>query len=158
MSPPCRVVIADDHPFYRRGLISALRESGIDVVREVGDGDAAVRAVAETAPDMVLMDLNMPRVSGLDATRRLTERFPSVPVVILSVSAEEADVAGAIQAGAIGYLLKESPPEEVVAAIRDAVAGRPVVSARLSGILMQSVHGLRDLGRSTPPDLRVHGD
>lgn len=151
MSPPCRVVIADDHPFYRKGLASSLRESGIDVVREVANGDAAIRAVVETSPDLVLMDLNMPGLDGLEATRRLTELFPTTPVVMLSVSAEEADVAQAIQAGATGYLLKESPPEEVVTAIREAAAGRPVVSARLAAMLVQPVRGL------TGPDLGSGG-
>lgn len=153
MSPPCRVVIADDHPFYRRGLVSSLRECGIDVVREVANGDAAIRAVAETAPDVVLMDLNMPGVNGVEATRRLTELFPMSRVVMLSVSAEESDVVNAMQAGATGYLLKESPPEEVITAIREAAAGRPVVSARLAAMLLQPIGGLikRDLGTGGQP-------
>jgi two-component system nitrate/nitrite response regulator NarL len=144
MGPPCRVVIADDHPFYRKGLVSSLRESGIDVVRDVANGDAAIKAVEETAPDLVLMDVNMPGVSGVEATRRLTELFPKTRVVMLSVSAEEADVVTALEAGATGYLLKESPPEEVIAAIRDAAAGRPVVSRRLAAMLLQPIPGLTD--------------
>ena len=144
MSPACRVVIADDHPFYREGLARSLRESGIDVVREVANGDAAINAVAETAPDLVLMDVNMPGISGVEATRRVTELFPATRVVILSVSAEESDVVGAIEAGATGYLLKESPPQEVIDAIREAAAGRPVVSARLAAMLLQPIRGLSD--------------
>jgi DNA-binding NarL/FixJ family response regulator len=148
MSPPCRVVVADDHPFYRKGLVSSLRECGVDVVREVANGDAAIRAVAETAPDVVLMDLSMPGVNGVEATRRLSELFPMSRVVMLSVSAEESDVVNAMHAGATGYLLKESPPEEVITAIREAAAGRPVVSARLAAMLLQPIGGLmkRDLG------------
>jgi DNA-binding NarL/FixJ family response regulator len=148
MSPPCRVVVADDHPFYRKGLVSSLRECGVDVVREVANGDAAIRAVAETAPDVVLMDLSMPGVNGVEATRRLAELFPMSRVVMLSVSAEESDVVNAMHAGATGYLLKESPPEEVITAIREAAAGRPVVSARLAAMLLQPIGGLmkRDLG------------
>lgn len=144
MSPPCRVVVADDHPFYRKGLVSSLRECGVDVVREVANGDAAIRAVAETAPDVVLMDLSMPGVNGVEATRRLSELFPMSRVVMLSVSAEESDVVNAMHAGATGYLLKESPPEEVIAAIRDAAAGRPVVSRRLAAMLLQPIPGLTD--------------
>jgi DNA-binding NarL/FixJ family response regulator len=151
MGPPYRVVIADDHAFYRKGLVASLRASGIDVVREAANGEAAIRAVAETAPDLVLMDVNMPGVNGVEATRRLTELFPATGVVMLSVSAEEADVVNAIRAGATGYLLKESPPEEILTAIREAAAGRPVVSARLSAMLLQPVH------RLTRPDLGSGG-
>jgi DNA-binding NarL/FixJ family response regulator len=148
MSPPCRVVVADDHPFYRKGLVTSLHESGIDVVREVANGEAAIRAVAETAPDLVLMDVNMPGLNGVEATPQLTGLFPMTRVLMLSVSAEEADVLNAIEAGATGYLLKESPPDEVITAIREAAAGRPVVSARLAAMLSQPIRGLskRDFG------------
>jgi DNA-binding NarL/FixJ family response regulator len=126
MSGPLRVVVADDHPFYRRGLVESLRDSGIDVVREVPNGEAAIQAVEETAPDLVLMDLNMPGISGVEATQQLSKRFPATPVLMLSVSAEDADIADAISAGAIGYVLKETPQEEIVATIRSAAAGQPV--------------------------------
>jgi DNA-binding NarL/FixJ family response regulator len=130
MNRPLRVVVADDHPFYRQGLVQSLRDSGIDVVREVPNGEAGIRAVEETVPDLLLMDLNMPGVSGVEAARQLRTRSPSTPVLMLSVSAEETDVAEAISAGAVGYVLKESPQEDIIAAIRAAAAGRPVVSAQ----------------------------
>lgn len=149
---PLRIVIADDHPFYRSGLAQSLRDSGIDVVRDVPNGEAAIRAVADTKPDLVLMDLNMPGLSGVEATRQLNERFPSTPVLMLSVSAEEADVADAIRAGATGYVLKESPPEEIVTAIREAAAGQLVVSARLAELLLQP---LRTLRRRNPNSRRL---
>jgi DNA-binding NarL/FixJ family response regulator len=123
MNRPLRVVIADDHPFYREGLAKSLRDTGIDVVRDVPNAQAVIQAVAETAPDLVLMDLNMPGMSGVEATRELTERFPDTRVLMLSVSAEEADMADALGAGAVGYVLKESPQQEIIAAIRSA-AGR----------------------------------
>jgi DNA-binding NarL/FixJ family response regulator len=123
MSRPLRVVIADDHPFYRDGLVRSLRDSGIDVVREVPNAEAAIQAVAETAPDLLVMDLNMPGMSGVEATRQMAERFPSTPVLMLSVSAEEEDIVGAMSAGAVGYVLKESPQEQIVAAIRAAASG-----------------------------------
>jgi DNA-binding NarL/FixJ family response regulator len=130
MDRPLRVVVADDHPFYREGLVQSLRASGIDVVGEVPNGEAGIQAVEETAPDLVLMDLNMPGISGVEAARQLSKRSPTTPVLMLSVSAEETDMAEAISAGAIGYVLKESPQEEIVAAIRSAAAGQPVVSAQ----------------------------
>jgi DNA-binding NarL/FixJ family response regulator len=124
-----RVVIADDHHAYRHGLAVLLRENGIDVVAEVPDGGAAIRAVEEVAPDVVVMDLSMPGVSGLEATRRLAARSPATRVVVLSVSALALDVTDAVQAGADGYVLKDRPVEEVVAAIRAAAAGHAVVPA-----------------------------
>jgi two-component system nitrate/nitrite response regulator NarL len=136
MSRPWRVVIADDHAFYRHGLVSMLRDSGVDVIADVPNGETALGIVAELRPDVVLMDLNMPGMSGAEATRLLAERCPDIPVVMLSVSTEEADVAEALRAGASGYVLKESPVEEVVVAIREAVAGGTVLSARLAMVLM----------------------
>ena len=115
-----RVVIADDHAFYRAGLVRLLRRSGVDVVADVPNGEAAVAAAVETAPDVVVMDLNMPGMSGLQATRRLAELSPATRVRVRSVSAQEADVTEAILAGASGYVLKDGPIEEVVAGIRAA--------------------------------------
>lgn len=136
MSRPWRVVIADDHAFYRKGLVAMLKDSGVEVVADVPNGEAAIQEVAERRPDAVLMDLNMPGLSGAEATRLVVEQCPGIPVVILSVSSEEADVADAIMAGASGYVLKESPVEEVVVAIREAVAGGTVLSARLAMVLL----------------------
>jgi DNA-binding NarL/FixJ family response regulator len=132
-----RVVLADDHPLYRGGLARLLGENGIDVVAEVPNGEAAIHAVEETAPDVVVMDLNMPGVSGVEATRRLGELAPATPVLILSVSAQEADVTDAILAGASGYVLKDSPIEEVVAGIRAAAEGQSLISAPIATILLQ---------------------
>jgi DNA-binding NarL/FixJ family response regulator len=127
-----RVVIADDHPPYRAGLARMLRENGIDVVAEVSNGEAAIRTVEETEPDVVVMDLNMPGLSGLEATRRLLEEAPSTVVLVLSVSAQGDDVTEAMEAGAHGYLLKDGPLEEVVAGIRAAAAGQTLISPRVS--------------------------
>jgi DNA-binding NarL/FixJ family response regulator len=112
------VVIADDHPFYREGLARMLRESGIEVLAAVPNGEAAIRAAEATAPDVVLMDLSMPGLSGVEATRRLIERAPTTRVVVLSVSAQEADVAEAMQAGASDYALKEWSVEEIIAVVQ----------------------------------------
>lgn len=141
MSPPpagpLRTVIADDHPFYRRGLARSLRASGIDVVAEAPNGGAAIRAVEETAPDVVIMDLNMPGMSGVEATARVVECGTSTRVLVLSVSAEQADVADAILAGASGYVLKDRPVEEVVAAIRTVASGGWHVSPEVAVALLR---------------------
>jgi DNA-binding NarL/FixJ family response regulator len=106
-STPLRVVIADDHPLYRNGLARELRECGIDVVAEVANGEDALHAVDQTAPDVVLMDLRMPMLSGLEATRILQSRGTETYVLVLTVSADESDVADAILEGASGYVLKD---------------------------------------------------
>ena len=133
---PLRVVVADDHPFYRQGLVKLLTASGIDVVGEAANGAAAIELAEQTAPDVVVMDLNMPGLSGVEATRQLSERLPSTPVLVLSVSAEEADVTDAILAGASGYVLKDAPVEEVVAGIRAAAGGESLISPRIASMLL----------------------
>jgi DNA-binding NarL/FixJ family response regulator len=141
-----RVVIADDHPFYREGLARLLRESGIEVVGEVPNAEAAIEIVEETAPDVVIMDLRMPGLSALEATRRLSERAPASRVLVLSASAQEADVADAILAGASGYVLKDRPVEEVVAGIRAVAAGEALISSRVATALRRRVRDLAEAG------------
>jgi DNA-binding NarL/FixJ family response regulator len=149
-SEPLRVVLVDDHPVYRAGLARLLRESGVDVIAEVPNGEAALTAVEELAPDVVVMDLNMPGMSGLEATQRLVAQSPATRVLIVSVSAQEADVTDAILAGASGYVLKESPVEEVVAGIRAAAAGQSLISPRIATMLLQRI---RDAAGSVDMDL-----
>jgi DNA-binding NarL/FixJ family response regulator len=134
---PLRVVIADDHPYYRRGLARSLRSRGIEVVGEAPNGEAAIRAVEETAPDVVVMDLKMPGLSGLEATRRLTARAPASRVLVLSVSNDEEDVTDAVLAGACGYVLKESSVDEVVAGIRAAASGESHISQAITMPLLR---------------------
>jgi DNA-binding NarL/FixJ family response regulator len=141
-----RVVIADDHTFYREGLARLLRKFGVDVVGEAPDGDAALRLVEETSPDVLLLDLRMPGVSGLDALRMLTERAGPARVLVLSVSAEESDVTEAIAAGASGYVLKDEPVEEVVAGIRAAAAGGARISPGTASALLGRVRGAIEAG------------
>jgi DNA-binding NarL/FixJ family response regulator len=141
-----RVVIADDHTFYREGLARLLRKFGVDVVGEAPDGEAAIRLVEETSPDVVLLDLRMPGVSGLDAVRRLTEDAASTRVLVLSVSADESDVTDAIAAGASGYVLKDEPVEEVIAGIRAAAAGGARISPGTATALLGRVRGAIEAG------------
>jgi DNA-binding NarL/FixJ family response regulator len=136
-----RVIIADDHPFYREGMARLLRRSDIDVIAEVPNADAAIQAVLELAPDVVVMDLNMPGMSGLEATEYLSDRAPASRVLILSVSAQEGDVIDALLGGASGYVLKDGPVEEVIAGIRAAAAGACYISPRLANVLLQRTHG-----------------
>jgi DNA-binding NarL/FixJ family response regulator len=147
---PLRVVLVDDHPIYRAGLARLLRESGIDIIAELPNGEAALEAVEELAPDVVVMDLNMPGMSGLEATRRLVAQSPATRVLVVSVSAQEGDVTDAILAGASGYILKESPVEEVVAGIRAAAAGQSLISPRIATMLLQRI---RDAAGAVDLDL-----
>jgi DNA-binding NarL/FixJ family response regulator len=132
-----RLVVADDHPFYRRGLVQILADAGLEVVAEVANGQDAIRVTEETAPDVVVMDLNMPGLSGLEATRRLTERLPATRVLMLTVSAEESDVFEAILAGASGYVLKDGPVEDLVAGIQAVAAGGSLISPPIASMLLR---------------------
>jgi DNA-binding NarL/FixJ family response regulator len=139
-----RVVIADDHPFYRASLVRLLERNGFEVVAEVANGDAAVRAVEETSPDVVVVDLNMAGSSGLMATEELTSAMPATPVMVLSVSADESDVTDAILAGASGYMLKDRPHAEIVSGIRAAAAGQSPLSPRIAAMLLRRLRETAD--------------
>jgi len=142
-----RVVIADDHPFYREGLAGLLRECGIDVVASVPNAEAALRAARQHQPDVVVMDLNMPGVSGIEATARITgDAALTCQVLMLTVSAQESDVTEAIVAGARGYVLKESPVEDVVAGIEAAAAGQSFVSPRVATLVFQRLQDAERAG------------
>ncbi|GAA3280949.1 response regulator transcription factor [Nesterenkonia halobia] len=139
-----RIVLVDDHPVVRAGLRAMLAEdAGIRVVDEAGDGQDAIERVARSAAhgepaDLVLMDLQLGAgMDGVEATRRLRERHPDLPVLILTTYDTEADILAAVDAGASGYMLKDAAPTDIHRAIRDAAAGRtavaPEVAARLMG-------------------------
>lgn len=142
---PLRVVIADDHPAYRQGLARLLTASGIDVVAQAADGLEAVRLVEEHAPDVAVIDLNMPGLSGAEVTGRLFERNPVCRVLVVSVSAQEEDITDAILAGASGYVLKDGPVEDVVEGIRAAAAGESLISPRVAAMLLRKIRA-----RGTP--------
>jgi DNA-binding NarL/FixJ family response regulator len=145
-----RVVLVDDHPVYRQGLAKLLVECGVDVVAQAGNGADAIQIVEEMAPDVVVMDLNMPGMSGVDVTRRLTERNPASRVLVVSVSAQEDDVTDAILAGASGYVLKDGPVEEVVAGIRAAAAGESLISPRIATMLLRRIRSDEPVEPDTP--------
>jgi DNA-binding NarL/FixJ family response regulator len=143
------VVIVDDHRLVRAGLCSIIESvEGISVVGEAGDGAEAVEVVAQVRPDVVLMDLSMPGVDGIEAIRRLRATGSSPPVVVLTSFAERERVDSALRAGAVGYLLKDSEPTEVVAAIRSAAAGHAPIDARVARALLPAEGrvSVRDVG------------
>jgi DNA-binding NarL/FixJ family response regulator len=135
------VVVADDHPFYRAGLTRELRANGIEVVAEVPNATAAIAAVAKHAPDVVILDLNMPGMPGARAIRRIGERAPRTRVVVLTVSAEGPDMADAMLSGAAGYVLKDDLPEHIVESVRAAAAGESAISPRAAGMLLMRARG-----------------
>lgn len=156
MSEPIRVVVVDDHPVWRDGVRSDLESSGIvQVVGEAADGGDAVDVVLDVMPDVVLMDLQLPTVSGVEATGRILESAPHVRVLVLSASAEEADVLAAVKAGAIGYLLKSSTSQELVAAIRGVHDGEPVFTPSLAGLVLGEFRRMAAGSEAGEPGLTV---
>jgi len=131
-----RVLVVDDHPVVRSGLVGMLDvEDDLEVVGEAGDGEEAVAQVAATSPDVVLMDLRMPRLDGAGATARILAAYPAVRVLVLTTYSTDADIVRAVEAGATGYLLKDTPRTQLVDAVRAASRGEtvlaPPVAARL---------------------------
>jgi two-component system NarL family response regulator len=134
---PIRVLIVDDHALFRRGLEMVLaQEPDIEVVGEAADGAEAVTMAVDMAPDIVLMDVRMPRRGGIDATSAIKEAVPSAKIVMLTISDEEADLYDAIKAGAMGYLLKEISIDEVAADIRAVYNGQSLISPSMASKLL----------------------
>jgi DNA-binding NarL/FixJ family response regulator len=150
-----RVLLVDDHAFYRSGLRSMLAGEGFAVM-EAGSGAAAVALVASTPPDVVLMDLHMPGMSGVEATRILGETSP-VPVVMLTVSADDRDVIAAVRAGARGYVLKDASLEQIVASVRAAAGGEAWVSPRVTRALLAHVQEGGIAARDELPAVELSG-
>ena len=139
-SPAVRVLIADDHQVVREGLRMILAEQQeLDVVGDAPSGEDALRLAARLRPDVVLMDLQMPGMNGIEATRRLCAERPGVAVLILTTFGDDEQVREAIQAGAIGYLLKDVLKDELVRAIRAAARGTPTLDPRAQRLLMRQV-------------------
>jgi len=140
MSNPIRVVLADDQTLVREGLTLMLGLlDGIEVVGVAADGEEAVAAVLASRPDVALLDLRMPRVDGIEATRRLQEQAPTVEVVVLTTYADDESVMAALRAGARGYLTKDASSEEIEQAIRDAASGRTRLDPTVQGRLVELV-------------------
>ncbi len=132
-----RVMVVDDHALFRRGLEMVLGgEPDIELVGEASDGEEAVQKATEVMPDIVLMDVRMPKRSGIEATAEIKELMPHVKILMLTISDEETDLYDAIKAGASGYLLKEIPIEEVADAIRGVWAGQSRISPSMASKLL----------------------
>lgn len=139
-----RVVVVDDHQIVRDGLTALLGAlDGLTVVGSAADGRDALHVVAETAPDVVVMDIQMPGLDGIEATRFITQRQPSVRVVMLTMNEDDDTVLAAIRAGACGYLLKGAGADEVHNAVRAAAAGGMVFGASLAGRIASYFAGVR---------------
>jgi DNA-binding NarL/FixJ family response regulator len=141
--PPIRVLLADPHALFRRGVRMVLdEEAGIEVVAECADGLDAVDRIAELAPDLVLIDVRMPGISGIEVTRRARSLVPSVKIAILTVSEDDEDLFAAVRAGATGYLLKEVSIEELPAAVRAVARGQSLISPSMASRLLTEFNAL----------------
>lgn len=137
MSDKVTVVLVDDHPMWRDGVRSDLEAAGVaEVLGEAADGGEGIEVALAHMPDVVLMDLQLPTVSGVEATARIVSDAPHVKVLVLSASAEEEHVLEAVKAGASGYLLKSASGAELVDAVRRVAAGEPVFTASLAGLVL----------------------
>jgi len=157
VTPAIRVLLVDDHPVVRQGLRALLStQDGIEVVGEADDGDVAVSAAERLSPDVVLMDVVMPAMDGVEALRRIVERRPQTRVVMLTSYADERRAMEAVDAGASGFLLKDASPRDVVSAIRAAHRGEavlhPAVAAKLLAERRRPPAAHSDL---TPRELEV---
>ncbi len=134
-----RVLLIDDHALFRIGLRELLERRGIDVIAAEGDCREGVRLAVQAAPDVVLLDMRMPQMRGLEVLKRIRDGGGRMPVLILTTSREEQDLVESLQQGAQGYLLKDMEPEELMAALDEAVRGHTVIAKELTGVLARAV-------------------
>ena len=143
-----RVLLVDDHDLFRTGLRNLLEEQDVVIVGEAATGNEAVRQVRDLTPEVVVMDLNMPGMGGVEATRHIAGISPLTRVVMLTISDEDSDVMDAILAGACGYLLKDSSIQDLVAGIRSAARGESLISPHIAAKVLQRVRAT-----SAQPDI-----
>jgi DNA-binding NarL/FixJ family response regulator len=153
---PVRVLVVDDHELFRRGIIMLLGEDpDIEVVGEAADGIGATDLAVSTAPDVVLLDVRMPRRTGVEACRAIKEAVPTTKIIMLTVSDEEADLYESVKNGAAGYLLKDSSIEEVAQAIRVVNEGQSLISPSMAVKLIDEFKQMSKPDRETGPALRL---
>jgi DNA-binding NarL/FixJ family response regulator len=155
-----RVMVVDDHPMWRDAVSRDLGDAGFDVVAALGEGTQAMHIAAAVRPDVVVLDLQLPDVSGVEVTRGLLAAHPSARVLILSASGEHRDVLDAVKAGAAGYILKSASRAEFLDAVRRAAAGEPVFSPGLAGLVLGEFRRLaaspaRDVPRLTDREAEI---
>jgi two-component system NarL family response regulator len=153
---PLRVLLVDDHHLFRTGLRELLREEGFEVA-DADSGEAALRRAPSFGPDVVVMDLGLPGMSGLEATRRLREAAPATRVVMLTMSDDDQQVLDAVQAGASGYLLKEAALDDITAGIRAVAAGDCPVAPRVARVLVDELRRLADKGEPRVAEAPMRG-
>lgn len=153
---PIRVLIVDDHTILREGIRSLLeRESDIEIVGEAGDGVEAVEKAGELNPDVVLMDIGMPRMNGIEATRKIRQAYPHIRVLILSMHDDEEYVRPLMQAGASGFVLKRSATTDLVVALRAAFQGHTVLAPELAQVAFSDGPSKQDYDGLTERELEV---
>ncbi|WP_432192341.1 response regulator [Streptomyces sp. bgisy027] len=149
-----RVLVADDQALVRAGVTLLLRTAGEDVVAEAADGQEAVRLAERLRPDVILMDLRMPRLDGIEATRRILASVPGTHVLMLTTFDDDAEVYGALRAGAVGYLLKDGAPDAMIDAVRRAARGEPLLAPSvLSRVLAHALKAHLDSAENTEAGL-----
>ena len=136
-----RVLLIDDHALVRKGIEELLESRGVQVVASVSSGKEGVRRALELSSDIILLDVKMPGLTGIETLQQLRESGVNTPVVMLTMSREDADLGAALRAGAQGYLLKDIEPEELVPALEAALLGNSVVAREMVGSLAQLVRG-----------------
>lgn len=136
-----RVLLVDDHTLVRKGLEQLLMSRGVDVVASVGSGPEGIEQALAVQPDIILLDVNMPGMSGTETLRHLREKGVTAPILMLTMSRDEVDLQAALRHGASGYLLKDMDHEELVPALQDAMAGNSVVAKELIGSLTRIIQG-----------------
>ena len=146
-----RVLIIDDHALFRVGLQGLLEQRGIEVADAVASGIEGLQRAADLRPDIVLLDLRMPDMGGLEVLKKLRENVPGIPVVMLTTSNEETDLIKSLRSGAQGYLLKDMEPDELVSALRDIENGKNVVAQDLTDALARMVQGETNIADDDGP-------
>ena len=136
-----RILLIDDHALFRIGLQELLERRGIEVIAAIGDCEAGITQVVDSQPDIVLLDMRMPQMSGIEVLRQLRDRQQEMAISMLTTSRDEKDVIESLQGGAQGYLLKDMEPDDLITALNDILNGKTVVAPELTSVLARAVRG-----------------